>query len=74
MRLYLTLPLIAVAACNIESDATNEQVTVEYNKQQMKDAAVKARRTAEDVHPAWAMSPRAPGGRSSMRSVTWTLT
>ena len=49
MRLYLTLPLISLAGCNIESDATNEQVTVEYNKQQMKNAAVKARRTAEDV-------------------------
>ena len=49
VRIYLTLPLIAVAGCNIESDATNEQVTLEYNKQQMKEAAVKARRTAEDV-------------------------
>lgn len=49
MRVYLMLPLLAVAACNVESDAGNEQVTLEYNKQQIKDAAVEARRTAGQV-------------------------
>jgi len=48
VRLFLALPLLTVAACNINSDATNEQVTLEYNKQQMRDTAVKAGQTAKN--------------------------
>jgi hypothetical protein len=38
-----------LAACNINSDANNEQVTLEYNKQQIRDTAVKARDTAKNL-------------------------
>jgi hypothetical protein len=47
--LFLALPLLTVTACNINSDATNEQVTLEYNKQQIRDTAVKAGHTAKNL-------------------------
>jgi hypothetical protein len=47
--LFLALPLLTVTACNINSDATNEQVTLEYNKQQIRDTAVKAGQTAKNL-------------------------
>ncbi len=49
MRLFIACSLLSLAACNVDTDATNEQVTLEYNKQQIRDGAVKARRTAKEV-------------------------
>ena len=49
MRPFLALVPLALAACNINSDAGNEQVTLEYNKQQIRDTAVKARDTAKNL-------------------------
>ena len=49
MRPILALVPLALAACNINSDANNEQVTLEYNKQQIRDTAVKARDTAKNL-------------------------
>jgi len=49
LRSFLALSLLAVPACNINSDAGNEQVTLEYNKQQIRDTAVKAGETAKSV-------------------------
>ncbi len=49
MRMVLALSLLTVAACDLNSDAANEQVTLEYNKQQIKETAVTAGRTAREV-------------------------
>ena len=49
MRPFLAFVPLALAACNINSDAGNEQVTLEYNKQQIRDTAVKARDTAKNL-------------------------
>ena len=49
MRTILALSLLGLAACDVDSDAANEQVTVEYNKQQIRQSAVKAGRTAREV-------------------------
>jgi hypothetical protein len=49
VRPFLALVPLALAACNINSDANNEQVTLEYNKQQIRDTAIKARDTAKNV-------------------------
>lgn len=49
MRLFLALFPLTLAACNINSDAGNEQITLEYNKQQIRDTAVKAGQTAKNV-------------------------
>jgi hypothetical protein len=49
VRIVFALSLLSVAACNVDSDAANEQVTLEYNKQQIKETAVKAGRTAKEV-------------------------
>ena len=40
---------LGVTACNVVSDGANEEVTLEYNKQQIRDTATKAVRTAENV-------------------------
>ena len=49
MRLVLVLSLLPLAACNVNSDAGNEQVTLKYNKQQIRDTAVKAGQTAKNL-------------------------
>ena len=49
MRPIFPLGLLALTACNVDSDAANEQVTVEYNKQEIRETARKAGRTAKEV-------------------------
>ncbi len=49
MRMILVLPLMMVAACNVDNDVKNDQVTLEYNEQQVRDTAQDAARTAEGV-------------------------
>ena len=49
MRLFLSLAVLALVSCNVDSDAANERVTVEYNKQQIKDSAIDAGRAAREV-------------------------
>jgi hypothetical protein len=49
VRLFLALPLVTVTACSINSDATNEQVTLDYNKQVIRETAEKAGRTAKNL-------------------------
>ena len=52
MRLTLALPLLALAACNVDNDSANDQMTVEYNQQRIEDAAAATARTARDVGSA----------------------
>ena len=54
MRLILALPLVLAAApgCSLDSDSGNDQVTLEYNEQRIRDAARDAARTAKDVGTA----------------------
>jgi len=49
MRLILALPLLAVAACDVDNDSANDQVRLEYNQQKIEDAAAATARTAEEV-------------------------
>ena len=49
VRLILALSLLSLAACDVDSDAANEQVTLEYDKKKIRDAATKAGRAARDV-------------------------
>jgi hypothetical protein len=42
-------PLALVAGCNVDNDAKNDQVTLEYNQQQVEQTAREAARTAEGV-------------------------
>jgi hypothetical protein len=51
MRLALALPL-ALAACSVDNDSTNDQMTLEYNEQRIRDAAAATARTARDVGSA----------------------
>jgi hypothetical protein len=36
-------------ACNVDNDAANDQVRVEYNEQRIEDAAAATARTAKEV-------------------------
>ncbi len=49
MRIIFALPLLAAAACNVDNDSTNDQVTVEYNQQRVEDAAAGAAQTAREI-------------------------
>ena len=49
MRIIIALPLLALAACNVENDSANDQVTVEYNQEKFEDAASDAANTVKDV-------------------------
>ncbi len=48
MRPVLALVLTALAACSVDSDSANDQMTVQYNQQRIEKAA----RTARDVGAA----------------------
>ena len=39
MRIFFALPLLMVAACSVERDAQNDQVTVGFNEQRLENAA-----------------------------------
>jgi azurin len=52
MRLILALPLLAAAACNVENDSANDQMTLEYNQERIEDAARATANTARDVGAA----------------------
>ncbi len=52
MRLLFALPLILTAACNVDNDAGNDQVTLEYNEQQVKDTARDAAAAAKGAASA----------------------
>ncbi len=49
MRIAFTLPLLMLAACNVDNDASNDQISVEFNQQRIEDAAEGAANTARDV-------------------------
>jgi hypothetical protein len=49
MRILFALPILMLAACNVENDATNDQVTLEYNQERLEDAASDAVDTVKDV-------------------------
>lgn len=49
MRFILPVALLFAGACGVESDTTNEQVTVKYDKERIKKSAQDAGRTARDV-------------------------
>ena len=49
MRIILALPLLALAACDVDNDSANDQMTLEYNQQRIEDAAAATARAAEEV-------------------------
>ena len=49
MRTILALPLLLAAGCNVDNDAANDQMTLEYNQQRIEDAASSAANTAQDI-------------------------
>jgi hypothetical protein len=49
MRILYALPLLAVAACGVENDPQNDQITLEYNEEQIENTAADVGNTAEAV-------------------------
>ena len=50
MRILFALPfLLAAAGCNVDNDGANDQISVQYNEQRLRDGAAEAARTAESV-------------------------
>jgi len=49
MRLILALPLLAAAACSVDNDAANDQMTLEYNQQRIENAARAVREAGSSV-------------------------
>ena len=49
MRTAAAILTFALCACNIDTDSANEQVTVEYNKQEIGRTAREAGRAAREV-------------------------
>ena len=53
MRLIFALPLLLpLAACDVDNDAENDQVTLQYNEQQIENTAQDVGNTAEDIGAA----------------------
>ena len=49
MRILALLPLLALAACQVTKDETNDTVTAEYNGEVAENAAADAGNLAEEV-------------------------
>jgi hypothetical protein len=45
----LALPLLALAACDVNNDAANDQIGVQYDEQAIENGAAAAARTAKEV-------------------------
>lgn len=49
MRTVFLFALLMAGGCDVDSDATNEQVTLEYDRQKIKKTANDAAHTAKEV-------------------------
>lgn len=49
MRILFAFPLLMVAACDVESDAANDQLSVKYDQERIRDAAAATARGARDL-------------------------
>ena len=52
MRILVALPMLLTAACGVEHDTANDQVTVQYNEQAIEQTAQDAGNTAEGIGAA----------------------
>lgn len=48
---FILIPaaLLMLGACDVDNDPQNEQVTINYDRERIKQSAADAKRTAEDV-------------------------
>jgi len=49
MRILIGLPLLALAACNVENDAANDQMTLTYNQERIEQGVSDAANATEDA-------------------------
>ena len=49
MRIIFALPLLALGACNVNNDANNDAVTLEYNQERIEQGASDVRNVASEV-------------------------
>ena len=49
MKLYVLAPLLMLAGCDVDNDAANDHVSVNYDEQRIKKAAKDAGRAAKEV-------------------------
>lgn len=52
MRIFLVIPLLALSACGVEHDTANDQVTLQYNEEEIQQTAQDAGNTAEGIGAA----------------------
>jgi len=49
MRILIGLPLLALAACNVENDSANDQMTLQYNQERLEGAVSDVANATEDA-------------------------
>jgi|InoplaM3SPM_1038593.scaffolds.fasta_scaffold158107_1 hypothetical protein len=52
MRILTLAPLLALAACNVQNDTTNDQVVIGYNQEEAQNVASDIGNTAENMGSA----------------------
>ena len=52
MRILFAFPLLIAGGCSFDNDSGNDQVTLEYNEQRIREGASDAARTAREVGSA----------------------
>ena len=52
MRILIAIPLLLTAACGVDHDTANDQVTLQYNEEQVEQTAQDAGNTAEGIGSA----------------------
>jgi hypothetical protein len=49
MRILFALPLLTLAACNVENDSANDQMTLTYNQERIEQGVSDAANATEDA-------------------------
>jgi len=49
MRMLIAVPLLALAACDVDNDPANDQVTIQYNEEEAANVASDVGNTAENI-------------------------
>lgn len=49
MRKFLALALLPLAACNVDNDSANDQMTLEYNQERIEEGARDAAAAAREI-------------------------
>lgn len=49
MRILFAVPLLLLGACDVDNDAANDQITIQYNEEEARNTAADVGNAAENI-------------------------